>query len=156
MASSGCGGCKVAARSTSVSLVAAAFIACLALVSCSEKTPNRDHIPVLRQKLFELQEAVKEKNRAAIDSLLSVSILDNQQNSESLLELCYNDGGNYFFFERFGDYEIFYTNQRARIDCYVMDSTNSLDRPITLTFIHEHDLWLLKKYEVTEKAIDSL
>ena len=34
------------------------------------------------------------------------------------------------------------------IDCFEMDSTGRKDRPIVFTFVHKHDLWLLKRFEV--------
>jgi hypothetical protein len=123
---------------------------------CTEKAPKRDFIPVLKEQLFKLQQAVKNKDRVAIDSLLSVKILDNKQNSDSLLKLVYNYKGSYFPFERFGNYTIMYTNDRARIDCYVMDSTASDERPIVLTYVYEHDMWLLKRFEAVDKSADSL
>ena len=114
---------------------------------CSEETPSRDHIPVLRQQLYKLQEAVRTKDRVLLDSLLSVQILSNKQNSDSLLSFVFNYNDGYFPFERFGDYVISYTEDKARIDCYVMDSTNTLERPIVLTLVYEHDMWLLKRFE---------
>ena len=119
----------------------------LFLGSCAEeKPPARNHIPILKARLFSLQEAVKTQNRAAIDSLLSVQILDNDQNSDSLLEFAYGpDGG--FEFRQFAVGEITYTNEKAQIDCFVMDSSRTRDRPLILTYVYEHDQWLLKGFE---------
>ena len=44
-----------------------------------EKLPSRDQIPILKQKLYALEQAVDTRNRAAIDSLLSVEILDEKR-----------------------------------------------------------------------------
>jgi len=103
-------------------------------------------MPILQNKLFHLQEAIRSRNRAALDSLLSLQMLAIGQNSDSLLSFVYgpNDG---FAFERLGDYEIFYTNDKARIDCFMMDISAVHDRPIILTFVFEHDMWLLKRFE---------
>ena len=130
-----------------VSLAAATVIFSLVLlVACEKKTPSRDHMPILQHRLFQLQEAVSSRNRAEIDSLLSLQMLAVGQNSDSLLSFVYgpHDG---FAFERLGDYEIFYTDNKARIDCFVMDSSAVHNRPIVLTFVFEHDMWLLKRFE---------
>jgi hypothetical protein len=127
----------------------------LLTTGCSEETPSRDHIPILKEKVYLLQQAVKEKNRAAIDSLLSPKILSYQQSSDSLLSFVYGPDDR-FAFEQFGNCEIAYTSNRARIDCFVMDSTGRKDRPIVFTFVHKHDLWLLKRFEEGQMAKDSL
>jgi hypothetical protein len=126
-------------------VVVAAVLA--VVVGCTEKPPRRDQIPVLKEALFRLQVAVKDKNRAALDSLLSVSILSNKQDSDSLLRFVYNYNDGYFAFERFGNYSVTYTQDRARIDCFVMDSTNTEIRPVVFTFTYDHKLWLLKRFE---------
>ena len=126
-------------------LVVLVSLALLA-AGCSEETPSRDHIPLLKERVYLLQQAVKEKNRAAIDSLLSPKILSYQQGSDSLFSFVYGSD-NRFVFERFGNCEIIYTSDKARIDCFVMDSTGRTDRPIVFTFVHKHDLWLLKRFE---------
>jgi hypothetical protein len=122
--------------------------------SCSEKPPPREHIPVLKKRIFQLQEAVKAKDRPAIDSLLSPEILSIGQSSDSLLHFVYGSDGQ-FPFARFGDCEIIYTRDKARIDCFVMDSTGRTDRPIAFTFVYKHDLWLLKRFEPGETKPDS-
>ena len=121
----------------------------LLAAGCSQETPSRDHIPLLKERVYLLQQAVKEKNRATIDSLLSPKILSYRQDSDSLLRFVYGPDGR-FPFERFGNCEIVYTSDKARIDCFVMDSTGHTDRPIVFTFVHKHDLWLLKRFEAGE------
>ncbi|MDH4158554.1 MAG: hypothetical protein OEW00_14900 [candidate division Zixibacteria bacterium] len=141
-------------RSGSLYRACATLAVLLAIVGgCSEKPPSRDHIPALRNVLYRLQVAVREQNRAAIDSLLSNQAVSTRQSSDSLLTFIYFFGDKYFPFERFGDYDIAYTEDRARIDCYIMDSTGRADRPVTFTFALEHDLWLLKQFEVRRDRI---
>ena len=125
------------------------------LAGCAEKTPTRDHIPLLRQKIYDLQQAVKSGNPATVDSLLSVRIISHGQSSDSLLKFIYGAGGD-FEFERFGNYDITYTNDKARIDCFVMDSASLTDRPITLFLAYEHDMWLLTSFEAGKPELDSL
>ncbi len=126
--------------------VIAAILAAGLMAGCSTKSPDRNQIPVLRKRLFALQQAVQEQNRAALDSLLSVQILARKQSSDSLLNFVYGADGA-FAFRQFELGEIIYTDNKARIDCYVMDTTGRRDRPIVLTLVNEHDMWLLKHFE---------
>ncbi|MEW5993804.1 MAG: hypothetical protein AB1744_05335 [Candidatus Zixiibacteriota bacterium] len=132
----------------------ALFLLSAMVISCSEETPPREHIPVLKQQVYRLQEAVKARDGAAIDSLLSPEILSVKQSSDSLLRFVYGPEDD-FAFERFGDCEIVYTADMARIDCFVMDSAARMDRPIVLTFVYKHDLWLLKRFEAGRASLDS-
>jgi hypothetical protein len=117
------------------------------LGGCGEEgPPSRDQIPVLRRDLFALEEGIRNRNRAQIDSLLSVKILDAGQDSDSLLAFVYGPD-NAFPFHRLGNYDIFYTEQMALINCYIMDAAENNDRPLKLTYSHEDTLWLLKQFE---------
>lgn len=137
-------------KKTRALLTAGAIIVLSA--GCGVKTPSRDHIPVLKERLYELQLAVADKNRAAIDSLLSVKMLDIDQSSDSLLSFVYGPDGN-FAFEQFGNYEIAYTKDKARIDCFIMDTTHAMDRPITFTLNYDDNLWLFKRFETGLPAL---
>jgi len=121
--------------------------ASLMLATCSKQSPKRDQIPLLKNRLYQLQVAVKEQNRPAIDSLLSVSIISKEQGSDSLLGYVYGPDGD-FAFDRFGNYNILYTTDKARIECYVMDSTSRTDRPVVFFLALEHDMWLFTSFEV--------
>jgi len=126
------------------------------LTACGkEKMPNRDYIPQLRSQLNNLQIAVQERDRARIDSMLSVQILDIKENSDSLLSFVYGPSGD-FAFTHFGDAEIFYTDDKARIDAYIMDSTDSRNRPVTFTLIREHGMWLLKRFEPRTDSVKAV
>lgn len=131
-----------------------AFVA-VALWGCEQKSPQRDQIPRLKTQLLNLQNAVADRNPAAIDSLLSVKIVSKEQGSDSLLTFVYG-AGDEFAFERFGNYSIMYTRDKARIECYIMDSTSQTDRPVTFFLAHEHDMWLFTSFEVgAGEAVDS-
>ena len=133
-------------------------VAVVLFAACEKKSPKRDQIPLLQNQVLGLQTAVKDRNRAAIDSLLSVKILDRGQGSDSLLGFVYGPSGD-FAFERFGNCDIAYTQDRARIDCFIMDSTVNRDRPITFFLAIEHDLWLFTSFEEgkvePEEPVDS-
>lgn len=127
--------------------VATLFVcALLLIVACDDEPPRRKHIDVLRNKLRQLEKAVVAKDRAAIDSLLSIQILDEGQSSDSLLSFVYGPGGD-FPLAGFSLIEMFYTGDKARIDVEIVDSTGQVRRPTTFTLVHEHDRWLFKKFE---------
>ncbi|RKX22221.1 MAG: hypothetical protein DRP35_02475 [Candidatus Zixiibacteriota bacterium] len=116
---------------------------------CKEKTPSRDYIPEIKNQLFKLQQAVKQKNRAAIDSLLSVEMLDEKLTSDSLLQFVYNIPERYdaFEFEQFGGANIIYSFDIAQIDCFIMDSTHLKDRPIVFKLILDDKVWLFREFK---------
>jgi hypothetical protein len=58
----------------------------------------------------------------------------------------YGSDGSYSF-KQLGDYTIFFSNELAVIDCFVMDSTARRDRPLRLIYGLDHDLWLLKEFK---------
>ena len=126
------------------------ILALLLLFGCSKRTPKRTHIPILKDKLFTLQTAVKEKNRAAIDSLLSPLVLKKQQSSDSLLSLVYGSDGS-FAFENFGGADIFYTLDKARVKCYIMDSTHTTDRELVFYYVFDHEMWLISSFKAGEE-----
>jgi hypothetical protein len=120
----------------------------LAVGGCGpEELPSRDQIPILKQNLYALEQAVSARNRAAIDSLLSIAILDAGQDSDSLLRFVYGPAGD-FPFHRLGDYEIFYSNKIAVIKCQIMDSTEQSNRPLRLLYEFDEELWLLKEFGI--------
>lgn len=121
------------------------FLSGLMSACGGEEFPSREQIPVLRSRLSALQKGLSERNRSAIDSLLSVDILDVHEDSDSLLRFVYgSDGGSSF--SRLGDYTIFFSNELAVIDCFVMDSAARHDRPLRLIYKLDNDLWLLKEF----------
>jgi hypothetical protein len=121
------------------------FLSGLMAACGGDELPPREQIPVLRSRLFALQKGLSERNRGAIDSLLSVDILDIHQDSDSLLRFVYGSDGD-FPFSQLGDYTIFFSNKLAVIDCFVMDSTARHDRPLRLIYKLDNDQWLLKEF----------
>ena len=121
-----------------------------------QQTVSRDHIPVIKDQFYSLQEAVKNRDTAALDSLISEDMLDDNLDADSLFGFVYGADGS-FAFDRFGDYEIFYTNKKARVDFYIMDSTLAKDRPAVFTFVLDDGRWLLKRFDAghPRKDIDT-
>ena len=124
------------------------------VIGCGTEKVSRNHFPIIKANLYKLQVAVQEKNLAQIDSLLSVKIFDKKQSSDSLIRFVYDNVDN-FQFTQFGNAEIVHSNEQARIDCYVMDSTGSVDRPMVFFLAVEHDLWLFTAFDEKKEA-DSL
>lgn len=138
-------------------LISLTLLAALLILNCGDKeTVSRDHIPVIKERIYALQEAVKNRDTAALDSLVSEDMLDDGMDIDSLYRFVYGADGS-FAFERFGEYEIFYTNKKARVDCYIQDSTLAEDRPAVFTFVLDDDRWLLKRFEAghPRKDIDT-
>ncbi len=132
------------------------FLLSTILISCSkEKTPSRDHIPLIKEQLSRLQEGVKNKNTSLIDSVLSVNILKNQQSSDSLLKFVYGPEGHYVF-ESFGEPVIIYTDEVAKVEAYIRDNTHQTNRPVIFLFIFDDDRWLLSKFDADTTKRDSL
>jgi hypothetical protein len=110
-----------------------------------EELPSRDQIPILRQKVYALEQGIQTRNRVALDSLLSVDILDYKENSDSLLSFVYGADGR-FPFKKLGDYTIFFNKDVGVVDCFIMDSTEYRDRPLRLMYKFDDDVWLLTEF----------
>ncbi len=128
-----------------VILLAGAII--IGFVGCGEDTPDRDQIPIIKKRLYELQEAIASKNLAAIDSLLSPKILTYNESSDSLVKFCFNPDGS-FAFDRLGNCDIRYAHKKAVVDCILIDSTGQKGKPIHLSFVKQHKMWLLSRFDI--------
>lgn len=132
----------------SVSVKFVGLVLLLAVVGCGpDELPSRDHIPVLKQRLYALEQGLVAGDRAALDSMMSVKILDIGQDSDSLLRFVYGADGRWPF-HRLGDYNIFFSNKIAVINCYIMDTTEQRDRPLKLMYELDDQLWLLTRFDV--------
>lgn len=137
-------------RSTLIGLLA---LIILMLAGCGpEQTPSRDNFPVLKEGLNQLQQAVLARDTAAVDSLVIPKLREKNTGADSLFRYVYGPD-NSFAFEKFGNYEIVYTHKKARIDCYVMDSSGTEDRPTTLIYDLKDEHWLLKSISVRGKPL---
>jgi hypothetical protein len=123
----------------------------IGVAGCKEKSPPRNQIPVLKETLYRLQVAVKEHNRAALDSLLSVKMLEYNQNGDSLIGIAHGRDRT-FPFETFGGAVFLYTGDNAQIECFVMDSTSKRDQPIRIHMIREGKGWLMSHYSFPDSV----
>ena len=119
----------------------------LALVagSCKEKTPNRDYYPAIKARIVELQTAVKNRDESPLEKLLTSDYIA-LGGADSVVQFSFGTDPNSGFLS-YSKAEIMYTNERARVDCVVMDSTGRELRPATFKFEHVDNAWLLKKIE---------
>jgi hypothetical protein len=131
-------------------------------IGCKEKTPNRDFIPVLKKKVFLLQEAIKTRSRVALDTLLTNEYASNS-GADSVVQFAYGDEPG-FEFDRFGRTEIFYTDSRARVDGQIVGVDGTVLKDMVLTYEHIGERWLLKRIgdaeptgvDSQDAAIDSM
>jgi len=127
--------------------ITAVLLAAALLGGCrSEKLPSRDEIPLLRQQFFALEQALKQKSAAGIDSLASTDLRAGGRIPDSLLAFVYGPAGE-FGFTRFDDYTIFFNNELAIINCDLIDSSGAQRRPARFDFRKQDDRWLLKSYQ---------
>ena len=124
-------------------------------VKCRQKSPPRDQIPVLKARLARVETAVKERNAASVDSLLSSQIRQQGRPVDSLFRFVYGADGTFPFY-RFANYEIVYNRDKARIDCLASDSAGQQTKPVTLTFVLERDRWQLKRWEPRADSIQTV
>jgi len=127
--------------------IAAACLALGVVAGCdSDKLPSRDEIPVLRERVYQLEQAVLRRSPLAIDSMASIELLDAGLSSDSLLSFVYGPEDD-FAFARFDNYSIFYNRKFAVVTCEIADSTGEVNRPVKLVFSKHDKAWLLKGFE---------
>jgi len=131
-------------------IIRTAFIAAVWLgiwAGCSEeKLPSRDEIPILRERVYQLEQAVLRRSPAAIDSLASSEILEAGLSSDSLLNFVYGAGDD-FKFAKFDKYSIFYDNKIAVVSCVIADSAGETVRPVKLVYRKYDKAWLLTSFQ---------
>jgi hypothetical protein len=131
-------------------------LAAVALLAggCKEKTPDREYFPIIKEQIVKLQNAVKTRNRAPLEALLTPDYAA-AGGADSVVQFSFGAEPG-FSFAQFGKAEILYTNEKARVDCVVMDSLGHELRPATLTLEHVGNAWLLKHIEPRLISPDSV
>lgn len=114
------------------------------LLSCKDEIPQRGQIPKIKATLYAVQEAVRTRNRSALDTLLTRKAR-KQDRGDSLIAFV-----SVFYdtrpFARFVDSNIFYTESFAQVECYAVDSVDSVIRPVNLIFTHNEERWWLHSF----------
>lgn len=135
--------------------LATAVCAAAMLTGCKEKTPNRDFFPVIKQRVFLLQEAIRNRTATGLDSLLAPDYAE-RGGADSVVQFAYGEDPK-FQFARFGETEIFYTDERARVDGVIVGEDGQVLRDMILIYEHRGDRWLLKRIGPGEPSgVDSL
>lgn len=115
-------------------------------VSCGEKKlPARTEIPLIKAAVSKVEAAVRDRNQAALDSLMSVRMLDKQLTSDSLISFVWGHIPIQRF-ARFSDCDIRFTNTNAQCDCSITDDLGAANGGIHLIFSYEEKRWLLFEF----------
>ncbi len=134
---------------TTLGLMAVGFT--LVSVSCSNKAPNRTYIPVIKDRLYLVQEALRTRNSVGLDSLVSEELKEDTASFRNMIELIYGREGD-FTFQRFGDCEIVYDDNAARADCISLDSAGQRGRALIVTLERHNKSWLLKRVQEAQPS----
>ncbi|MCP4706216.1 MAG: hypothetical protein GY865_16595 [candidate division Zixibacteria bacterium] len=131
-------------------------ICLLVLISCAEKNPPRDEIPLIKNLLGQFEKAVREHNPAGIDSLIIAEAYEQGYHSTKILGDIYGsnntDGtGDAGDFIKFGGREFSYTKDIGFVKCYIVSDTVDADiqgRPVEIVVIKKYDQWFLKQFDL--------
>jgi hypothetical protein len=120
----------------------------LLVFSCSrEKNPPRDEIPLIKDTMGYFELAVKDKNVAAMDSLMSNDAAKLGYSARSILSEVYPDSAESTFFS-FGKRSFAYTKDKAAVNCFIMADSTDSGRPVEITLVKSHDRWLVKRFDL--------
>lgn len=117
-----------------------------ALLSCAEKNPPRDEIPLIKDLLGKIDRAVRDRNAAQIDSLMIADALKLGYNSETVLKDVYPEDTSTFY--TFGRREFFYTEDKGVVNCFIMADSADSGRPVEMTLVKANDHWYLKRFDL--------
>lgn len=146
----------------------------LLLISCVEKNPSRDEIPLIKNLLGQFEQAVREKNSAGIDSLIIAEAYELGYHSTKILSDIYGSGdtgdaGNIGppddigsdidtnEFLKFGTREFFYTKDIGVVNCFIVSDTGdagstgnagSIGRPVEITVVKKYGQWYIKRFDL--------
>ena len=127
----------------------AASVFCLSIIlfgGCAEKEPSRDEIPLIKNTLARFEKAVKDKNAAAIDSLIIVD--DNEgYNSSKVMKDVYSVSSDDSILA-FGKREFFYTQDKAVVNCFIMADSADSGRPFEITLVKKAKRWYIKRFDL--------
>jgi len=125
----------------------------LLLVSCAEKNPPRDEIPLIKNLLAKFEQAVREKNAAGIDSLIIAEAYEEGYHSTKIMSDIYDTSD----FIKFGGREFSYTKDIGFVKCNIVSDTGnasltgdtgSLGRPVEIIVVKKYGQWYLKRFDL--------
>ena len=125
----------------------------LAIISCAEKNPPRDEIPLIKNLLGQFEKAVREKNPAGIDSLIIAEAYEQGYHSTKILSDIYQSGdadtdivtGEFI---KFGAREFSYTKDIGFVKCLIVSDTLDIGRPVEILVVKKYDQWFLKQFDL--------
>jgi len=130
------------------------MIGSIFLAGCQEETPSRDEIPHIKDLIGSFETALKDRNTAAIDSLLSAQILEENLNSSIIIEKIYERTEEDSLYS-LGSREFFYIKDRAVVNANVISSsTDSTGPPVEITLMKSGDQWLIKNIEFDKEQLE--
>ena len=133
------------------------FSLCMVLIAsvlstCDRKPKlSRDEIPSIKTSIYALEQVLKARNTAYLDSILSSEARQIGTTPETVLDFIYGNGPEEF--TGFTGKQIMFRGDAARVDCNINGLDSTL-RPVTITLRREEGVWLVKRIEKrTEQAL---
>jgi len=123
------------------------FLMSLVLSCGREKNPPRDEIPVIKDALGHFEIAVRAKNMAAMDSLMSPEAKKLGYSPQSILLMVYPDSTESTFYS-FGSRSFAYVKDKAAVDCFILTDSTDNGRPIAITLVKSQNKWLIKRFDL--------
>ncbi len=124
-----------------------AFIGGL-ISSCKDPYPSVDERPKILTLIGKLQNAVKDKNAAAIDSLIIAESYQKGYSSASVLRDVYGDSETAGFYA-FGGKEFYYAADEGVVNFTIMaDSSDTVGRAAEVVVKKIKDDWYISKFDL--------
>ena len=116
------------------------------LTGCKAKNPSRDEIPAIKNLLAKLETGARDRNPAAIDSLIIADAYPKGYTSEKLLSDIYPAGvGNFL---TFGNREFYYSRENGVVNCRIKADSADTGRALEFDLIKTEGRWLVEKFEL--------
>lgn len=109
------------------------------VLSCKSELPDSDQIPQIRAALYAVQQAVRADDASSLDTLLTNKARRQGRGDSLIFFVSVFDDSRPF--ARFIDSNIFYNESIAQIECYAVDSLDSVILPLNLIFTYDDDRW---------------
>jgi hypothetical protein len=135
-------------RHVTIINIACVFLLMSIFLSCErKKNPPRDEIPAIKDLLGEFERAVKEKNGAAMDSLMIAEAAELGYSSSGILAEVYSESNQGTFYT-FGGRSFSYTKKKALVNCFIMADSADSGRSVEITLVKAGDRWLIKRFDL--------
>ncbi|MCX6827566.1 MAG: hypothetical protein NTV06_09950 [candidate division Zixibacteria bacterium] len=116
-------------------------------ISCGQKNPPRDEIPIIKDLLAKFEQSIKDRNASLIDSLFLTQIYDRGYASKRVLAAIYDSTGEGGFYA-FGKREFLYTKNIGLVICRIMADSADSGRPVEITLEKVSDYWLIRGFDL--------